>query len=444
MTLPGKHAAPAHSRCRLTPTDEALKDERLDRPVWWKGVPHCDHELVSTHIRHQRESPLSSPRRKSLTSTAPTTVALTSVTGSTAIPQSSKSFATARSSIASAAAAGSDDEILGRLMQWLLPRWDNFWSKFSYDGTMSKATFFNMVHFNGVFDAATTERAWLLLDVEGAGKLRSSVALRTRRAHERHFVIGTHGREGLQKLLVRQFGNVVRGWRLAIDPANEHTISIHKFCRACKSIGFNGDLRMLWHECTRGEHQKLVTFADVCPEAEYLLCRLGQALTDRYGSFYGGWRILLRCGGFTNKVGVDAFMRFLSRLGFSTSESKDLFAYLDTDRNKYVTQADLSFFSQFERTDVEETDLDITDFQPGAAFPAELLRFWPGDASHEEVSLVMTVEEYKDYVQQRCDHETEELDGGSHDLHPALQERMRNVFKQAVSHLPSEKPCGST
>jgi hypothetical protein len=74
--------------------------------------------------------------------------------------------------------------------------------------------------------------------------------------------------------------NLLRGWRLELDPDSSLTCGYQEFCQAAEHIGFHGDISALFG--LDGDNSTL-NFGDIAPEESHVLCLFKEWIKVQFG-----------------------------------------------------------------------------------------------------------------------------------------------------------------
>eukprot|EP00746_Dinoflagellata_sp_MGD_P163452 gnl/MRDRNA2_/MRDRNA2_91494_c0_seq1.p1 gnl/MRDRNA2_/MRDRNA2_91494_c0~~gnl/MRDRNA2_/MRDRNA2_91494_c0_seq1.p1 ORF type:complete len:781 (-),score=132.85 gnl/MRDRNA2_/MRDRNA2_91494_c0_seq1:157-2499(-) len=83
-----------------------------------------------------------------------------------------------------------------------------------------------------------------------------------------------------ERLLEKGFGNLLRGWRLELDPDSSLTCGYQEFCRAAEHIGFREDINALF--AMDGDASTL-NFGDIAPEEYRILSLFKEWIKVQFG-----------------------------------------------------------------------------------------------------------------------------------------------------------------
>lgn len=99
--------------------------------------------------------------------------------------------------------------------------------------------------------------------------------------------LGKQGIEGFRAFLKKQYGSYVAAWR-ALDTERRGALSFGEFCRACRTIGFQGHLKQLWKELD-AKGNGAVTLSDLEPRTGHVVGLFQREVMNQYGSMQKAW-----------------------------------------------------------------------------------------------------------------------------------------------------------
>lgn len=99
--------------------------------------------------------------------------------------------------------------------------------------------------------------------------------------------LGKKGIEGFRAFLKKQYGSYVAAWR-ALDYERRGALSFGEFCRACRTIGFHGNLKQVWKELDAND-LGAVTLTELEPRTGFVVGLFQREAISRYGSMHKAW-----------------------------------------------------------------------------------------------------------------------------------------------------------
>lgn len=391
------------------------------------------------------------------------------------------------------ASAGDEEKVLRAFFSWLLPDvrnqrgncskdvahdhrwWDRLWASFKASDSMDWPTFDAVIPW----DCKMGPQARRIFDIldDGSGMLTKHSLLSARRHHERTLVVSKpNGLEALRKMLMQRYsGSLMMGWRAVLDPTHRGFTSHAEFVKACKGVGFAGDLKESWKQLTGGNPHRMVTLADLDPESDRIVSAFIRGLRRNHSSARAGWQEALRTHGTGGRLRAGEFAALCHELDLTARESKILFAALDLDYNKLVDVDAWNFLAVYDTRTAEEAAEDGRGERPdrGAQTSGSLsgsrcgstarlqgapaagaVSAWHGEGADGTTSfefvVVLTREEHAEYQRRRRERAAEKkahgrlqgLTGGYPSSPPAAPLEARPV--PASWSLPSPRsPPGS-
>jgi len=88
--------------------------------------------------------------------------------------------------------------------------------------------------------------------------------------------------------LIRNFGSVVRAWRLGLDGNQDGKLNFNEFCGSCKKIGFRGRLKTLWRALDT-DGTGYISLGELDPYARDLMEQFVQFLEENYRTLDDVW-----------------------------------------------------------------------------------------------------------------------------------------------------------
>jgi len=95
--------------------------------------------------------------------------------------------------------------------------------------------------------------------------------------------------EEFHHLCVRQFGTIIGAWRGCLDSDKNGKLSFNEFCKACRRLGYSGDLKSLWNQFD-AQKKGFISLRDLDPEADELVGSFLKMLADKYGTLDNAWK----------------------------------------------------------------------------------------------------------------------------------------------------------
>lgn len=181
--------------------------------------------------------------------------------------------------------------------------------------------------------ATNSHKIFQMLDDTGSGRIKSQTVLQVRREFERSMDARQSDLSYLKQRLNMVYGSLPHAWRAIFDPSTDLSpgrgYCCHsKFCEACRTVGFVGDLKETWGELTgdRGAREGRSLFLrDLDREADKLMNRLLEILKRGTKTPRDGWNAIMRAHGSGGGLNLPTFKRICQGFGFSDVEADKLF-----------------------------------------------------------------------------------------------------------------------
>mmetsp|Transcript_19090 Transcript_19090/g.44629 ORF Transcript_19090/g.44629 Transcript_19090/m.44629 type:complete len:948 (+) Transcript_19090:57-2900(+) len=140
--------------------------------------------------------------------------------------------------------------------------------------------------------------------------------------------------------LVCRYGNMVRAWRLEFDPDGDGKLQFTEFCRACREIGFHGNLKALWLSLD-ADDTGYIDLAELDPEAVSFFEEFEGILRTFFDDLDAAWWCCLDPD-YSEKCSLEEFEHACRLIGF-TKSAKRLFTFLDIRNDGHILVSDLQF-----------------------------------------------------------------------------------------------------
>jgi len=213
---------------------------------------------------------------------------------------------------------------------------------------------------------------WLGLPAHDA-KLHPLQAIRQHmegKAKEINTRMGPCSLLGLKTLLRRKFGNMVRGWRLALDSDGNGMLTYNEFIVALRSQGYEGSLRQLW-ETLNEDGDGSISLYELCPDSAQQLHSFKEHLFERYKTVHLAWKALDPKG--LKFLTGDGFVMACGRIRFKAATGIPGIRQLHTllDCNTLLTSrgrlhiTDIAWLKNFQpgvegnEVGIDEVDIDM-------------------------------------------------------------------------------------
>lgn len=232
---------------------------------------------------------------------------------------------------------------------------------------------------------------------------------------------GAQGVPGFRRWLTTRCGSLVAGWR-ALDKDQNGHLSFYEFCNACRTLGYAGNLKLLWTQLDRNLSGQ-VSLIEIDPEVGKIVGEFKKALLNEYHDMLTAWQKGIDVSG-NGRVEEREMTACVEKLGLPFSGKKVFKVFaphgsfgitledLDPDANKRFRTGDLQgLVSKAGKEFLEDLPEDGNDVElpperstkEGGAreWRAELRRKDRGEASKLRLGM-RTVPELKKALISRC------------------------------------------
>lgn len=127
--------------------------------------------------------------------------------------------------------------------------------------------------------------------------------------------------------LLHKYHSMVGAWR-QIDPQAHGRLSFFDFCRACRTLGCEGEQRVLW-ESLDANGDGFISLEEVDPNLSVLLEQFSQCMNHRCGTADGAWKEHFNKNGF-GRCPADRFFKACEKLGYR-GDTGSVYNALDVD-----------------------------------------------------------------------------------------------------------------
>lgn len=196
-----------------------------------------------------------------------------------------------------------------------------------------------------------------------------------------------------RRFLCSRFGNCVVGWRRHLDPDADGRMQFEEFCRACRKLGWAGNLKALWASLDTDD-SKYVSLAELDPSSVQLIANFRSVILTFFSTAEEAWFSAFDQNG-TGRVPREDFDDACKRMRIS--EKKRLFQMMDSSGTGEITfdefelmelpplaEEDEGLAKRFARDSPEETLLNAEAFFL-RKFSNHLGRAWRWGVCEEEV-----------------------------------------------------------
>lgn len=145
-----------------------------------------------------------------------------------------------------------------------------------------------------------------------------------------------------QELLLKQYGDFVRAWRVGLDRDRNGHMDCEEFKRAVKDVGFAGNPRALWKELDVNGNGT-VSLWEVDFHSAQLLKEFADCAKTSFGSWENAWKRVFDTR-FDDRVKLDVFREGCAAMGY-TGSAEQIFSLLDVDRSKFLCWEEMGWVS---------------------------------------------------------------------------------------------------
>jgi Ca2+-binding EF-hand superfamily protein len=141
-------------------------------------------------------------------------------------------------------------------------------------------------------------------------------------------------------LLIMRFGSMLVAWRKALDTSGDGKLSFQEFTKACRALGYAGNIAALWKELD-DDDSGVITLRELDEQAFKQLEAFYECIENSYGDIYTAW---IKCiePECTGQVEVTTFEKRIVKLGYTaTAPSALVKALCPQDDAAYLFLRDL-------------------------------------------------------------------------------------------------------
>jgi len=243
------------------------------------------------------------------------------------------------------------DLLLQDFFQWLVPPgwWPEFWARFRGDGMLTWQEFEDFVHWEGKWSGNTSKVFEDLASYCGTldtahPHLTASGVLELKAWWDAKYDKGRRGIDNFKMIFSERFGNLGRAWRECLDPEDTGSCCFLQFCRQCNNLGLRLNLKSTWEALTDGKPHNNMTYPNWDLVGDRLVSRFVMSLSIQYGGLREGWDTIIKNAG--GHLCRSEFVETCLPFGIARHESEWLFAVLDSDKRRYLSEFDRLRFLQ--------------------------------------------------------------------------------------------------
>jgi len=257
------------------------------------------------------------------------------------------------------------DVLLSEFFAWLVPPgwWPEFWARFRADGIMTWLEFEDFVHWEGRWTGDTGKVFEELAAYCGTSesehpKLTAAGLLQLKAWWDGK---NDKGIENFKRMFGEHYGNLGCAWRQSLDPEDTGSCVFLQFCRQCNSLGLRLNMKSTWEALTNGTIHSKMTYVNWDVVGDRLVSRFVMGLSIKYGGLREGWDTFIKNSG--GHLCRSEFVEACIPFGIARHESEWLFAVLDSDRRRYLSEFDrLRFLQHWDPGPVRHMTLDDLKF----------------------------------------------------------------------------------
>lgn len=182
-------------------------------------------------------------------------------------------------------------------------------------------------------------------EVEFVGMRRRAVTSKSKKEiiqerEQKHRLESQAMLQRFRAFLTLRYGTCTRAWRKVLDPDGDGKLQFTEFCVACRSMGFQGNMKALWLSLD-SDDTGFVELRELDPDAEMLLDKFAQMLRIFFVDLDTAWHSCLDADG-SGKCDIEEFIHACWYLGLGADKLPHvLFKNLDIDDRSFLLLRDL-------------------------------------------------------------------------------------------------------
>jgi len=143
----------------------------------------------------------------------------------------------------------------------------------------------------------------------------------------------------LKKLLVRKYGSITAAWRYGLDFSSSGKCSFQDFSKACRDIGFTGNVKAVFNELNTDQKKGIITFEELDKGWYDKLNDFSQKIEEQFGNLANSMKVFDENG--NNMIEVEELEHVCQKIGYTGNPEK-LFNQLRADPSKkFITMEDV-------------------------------------------------------------------------------------------------------
>lgn len=152
-----------------------------------------------------------------------------------------------------------------------------------------------------------------------------------------------HHLEDFKAFLKKKYGSFLRAWRVALSQNDSTVLQKPRFLKACASLGWHGDLKLLWQAFDKDD-SGFASLDEWDPKSATVLARFKEFVDTKFGNSKAAFKAIATPG--ASKVSQQDFIDGLVKHGFQYP-ARQLFHGLDRGGNKTISESDLHFLDRW-------------------------------------------------------------------------------------------------
>lgn len=113
--------------------------------------------------------------------------------------------------------------------------------------------------------------------------------LKLRKEDQIEAEMGPRSKEEVLKQLVKQFGSLRKAWFEVLDPFNSGKIGFQEFCDRLRSVGFLGDIKLLW-KALGAEKEGVLRLSNLDSKTDKMMKDFKTHMVEKYGNLLLAWQ----------------------------------------------------------------------------------------------------------------------------------------------------------
>lgn len=161
--------------------------------------------------------------------------------------------------------------------------------------------------------------------------------------------------QDFMKLLRRNYGTLVRAWRVALDKDSGSELEFCEFVAAVRQMGAGQNARSLWFNLDVDQSGTLSLY-DLDPTAAHALDKFRYLCTSQYGSIQNAFANVLDLNK-SGMIDIDEFIECMEEMGYDAAAAQELFGFLRPRPGaRLLKSTDLDFLQKWENAKQEKKE----------------------------------------------------------------------------------------